>query len=824
MFMYIIIRSVFPEGILQVQISSGILEEISLFLNNILDNQAKGKTMQFNGSGTPLTTNYNTHYTEGTNLINYLGTNYTTLAAWQATGRDVNSQHVEPLYDEDAPLSYVIENAEMNGMAITGTNTPDDIEGMPRDTSMPDIGCDEFDLFTHDVGIAGITYPHLPFPEGLNTVYIKFINNGEDTLTSMEVNWEVDSVPQPTYMWTGLLPSAGTYDSLDIGEFSFAAKAFHEIKVWVSEPNGVQDELASNDTLRVDSLYPGLHGTYTIGGVDPDFESITEAVAELNKGGASDVVTFNIRTGTYLDTILLNDFPGSDCDRPVIFQSESGNREDVLITNLGYDAHTIVLNGADGVIFQNLRIASVNPAYRHVVSYYNGAHCNKFLNNTLTGFEGTTTASNAAVIYSETGLDTQNIFSGNLIQYGSCGFYSFGAPSGVAGTIIEGNTFDQPYNTGVYAKWEYNIRVDHNVFNAANRDLTGVVLYLSQHVESVSNNIFHCPDGGYGLYIEDCDNLVSSPGLIANNFMSIGGTGVARGIYMTGSSYYNILNNNFHITNTHTGQSIGVPMYLTSNPSLKIYNNNFSNGGVGYGIYANNNTSFLADHNNFHVLGAQLGYWNGIARTTLSDWQTATGQDLNALEINPQYMSDSDLHVSNVLLNGAGLFQALVPQDIDGESRQNPPDIGADEFDPSIANDAGVFMAVGPHAPFAHGSQPINIAIKNFGADTLTSVNVRWVVNGIEQPLYAWTGALPSAQCDTVTIGTYIFPEYAAHDLIYWTESPNNIPDSTSVNDTLHLTNVYPALIRSLYSRRCVAGFQSLFTTGKCPALWWYFK
>jgi hypothetical protein len=104
------------------------------YLNNILDNQANGKTMQFNGTGTPLTTNYNTHYTEGTNLINYLGANYTTLAGWQATGRDVNSQHIESLYDEDAPLSYAIENAENDGMAITGTTTLM-IEGMPRDAA-----------------------------------------------------------------------------------------------------------------------------------------------------------------------------------------------------------------------------------------------------------------------------------------------------------------------------------------------------------------------------------------------------------------------------------------------------------------------------------------------------------------------------------------------------------------------------------------------------------------------------------------------------------------------------------------------------------------
>ncbi|MBL0007202.1 MAG: right-handed parallel beta-helix repeat-containing protein [Saprospiraceae bacterium] len=764
------------------------------FLNNILDNQANGKTMQFNGSGTPLTTDYNTHYTDGTNLINYLGTNYTSLAAWQATGRDVNSQFIEPLYDEEDPLGYAIDNAEMNGSAIPGTNTPIDIEGMPRDLTMPDIGCDEFDLFTHDVGLVSISYPKEPFPSGTNTVYIKFINNGEDTLTSMMVDWEVDSILQPGYLWTGLLPSAGTYDSLDIGEFDFTSREYHSIKVWLSEPNEMQDELATNDTIYVDSLYPGLHGTYTIGGVDPDFESITEAVDELNKGGAYAPVTFNIRSGTYLDTILLHDFPGSDCDRPVIFQSESGNREDVLITNLGYDAHTIVLNGADGVIFQNLQIASVNPAFRHVVSYYNSAHCNQFTNNTLIGFEGNTSASSAAVIYSESGLDTQNVFSANLIQNGSYGLYLYGATTGIAGTVIEGNTFDQQFSTGVYAVYEKNITVDHNVFHAADNDLIGVVLYLCHNFESVSNNKFDLPDGGYGLYIEDCDNLVSSPGLIANNFISIGGTSIARGIYMTGSSYHHILNNNFHITNTHSGLSVGTPLYLISSPSLQVYNNNCSNAGAGYGIYANNNTTFLADHNNYYVLGEHVGYWNGTSRTTLSDWQTATGQDVNAVQLNPQYMSDADLHVSNILLNGAGLFQALVPQDIDGESRQNPPDIGADEFDPSIANDAGVFMVVGPHAPFAPGSQPIDIAIKNFGADTLTSVNVRWVVNGIEQSLYAWTGSLPSAQCDTVTIGTFNFPEYTAHDLICWTESPNNIPDSTSVNDTIHLANVYAAL------------------------------
>lgn len=764
------------------------------FLNNILDNQAGGKTMQFNGSGTPLTTNYNTHFTEGTNLINYLGTNYTSLAAWQATGRDVNSQNVEPLYDEVDPLGYKVLNAEMNGMGTPAAELPLDIEGQSRDTLTPDIGCDEFNLFTDDVGLLSISYPSMPFPAGLNTVYIKFINNGVDTLTAMEVNWEVDSVTQPTYFWTGLLPSAGTYDSLDIGTYDFSPGTYHHIKVWVSQPNGVPDQLAANDTLSVDSLYPGLQGVFTIGGVSPDFESISQAVAEINKGGACGPVTFNLRTGTYLDTILLHEFPGSSCDRPVIFQSESGYPEDVLITNLGLDAHTIRLNGADGIIFQNLSLESVNTAFRHVVNYYNGSHCNQFLNNVITGYQSTSQANSSAVIYSPAGLDSQNVFSGNLIQYGSYSLYLYGSSSGVANTTIIGNTLESPYASGVYAREEYSLSFDQNTVIGTNHQLEGIVLYLCHRLRSVSGNTFHIPLGQYGLYIEECDNLVDAPGVISNNMINIGGSSTARGIYALGSSYQHLLHNNIHVYSTHTGASITMPLYLNGCPSMKVFNNICSNGGLGYGIYAINNTGFQADYNNYHILGANVGYWNGVPTATLSDWRISSGQDQNGLDLNPQFMTDEDLHVSNILLNGAGIYQSQVSTDIDGEIRNNPPDIGADEFDPALANDAGVFMAIGPTAPFAPGTQPIVVAIKNYGAEPLTTVKIRWVVNGIEQPIFTWNGSLPSAQCDTVIIGQYVFPEHTPHQFLYWTEMPNEIQDSAAVNDTLQLFNVYPAM------------------------------
>lgn len=761
--------------------------------NNIFDSEASGYTTYYTVAyNNNFTTSHNGHYTAGTNKIFY-AINYTNFTTWQNTGQDANSVFLDPEYDPDAPLSYRVVNAGFDGTAMPVTYVTTDIENQLRNATMPDMGCDEFDLFTHDVGLVSISYPYQPFPEGTNTVFIKFDNNGEDTLTSMQVHWEIDDVPQPVYQWSGLLPSAATYDSLDIGDYDFTQGEYHYIKVWVSHPNGVQDQLAVNDTLSIDSLYPALSGIYTIGGVDPDFETISGAVFELNKGGAFGEVTFNIRPGTYLEPISINDFPGSDCNTPVIFQSETSNASDVLITNLGYNAYTIVLNGADGVIFQNLGITSVNPAYRIVISYANGAHCNQFLNNQITGYESTSTSATAAVIHSATGADTANVFTGNDIKYGSYSFYLLGHSSAIANTTIQDNILYHPYYRGVYASLESGISIDKNQITPVATNSRGIDLNECHTLTGISGNVISS-SGQYGIFINNSDGLSSAQGLISNNFISVGGTSTARGIYLSLSDYQRVLHNNIHVYSTNGTLANTAPLYVSGCASTTIKNNALSNGGPGYAIFSNNNTAFIANHNTYYATGVSLGYWNGISTATIADWRTSSGQDANSLDVNPQFMSNTDLHVSNILLNGTGQFTSPVTEDIDGDVRSNPPDIGADEFDPSLANDAGVFMVLGPMIPFAPGSQPVTIAVKNFGAEPLTTVNIRWVVNGLEQPPYSWTGSLGPAQCDTVILGNYTFSPYSDHDITLWTELPNNAVDSASLNDTITVTNLYPAM------------------------------
>ncbi len=764
--------------------------------NNIFDNRAGGTAMSFSGNEGPLVSDYNDLFSTGPTLVNYSNSAYSDLPAWQATNFDTSSISQDPLYS--SPTGYVITSALLNAVATPMTGVTTDIEGDVRDTLTPDIGCDEFYLASDDVGVVAINYPKAPFPSGENTVFIKFINNGQDTLVSMQVDWEVDGNPQPPYVWTGLLPSAGTYDSLDIGMVDFAPYQYHTIRVWVSEPNGVADGLASNDTIQVDSLYPGLSGVYTIGGGNPDFDSLQIAARHLNRGGAAGPVTFNIRSGTYLETLHLTDYPGAECNRPVIFQSETGDSTDVTLSNLGIDANLITLDGTDGITFRYMTLQSVHPVYQNVLTYTNEAHCNQFVHNRFIGYNTVSYEPQKSVIYSPYGLDTANVFSGNLILYGSYSFYLQGGGNGNAVTRIDHNDLSGQTVCGIYLEQENRARLQQNQIHQQSTYLysRGMEL-ISCHgsVDIVSNQI-NVSSGEYGIHLYDCQGTSTQKGLVANNFISFGGSAytINNGIYCENANYQRFYHNNIDIFTPLTPANSRIGLRISNTGHADVKNNIVVNESTGVAIAVNGSSVFESDYNDYYAPNGSVGSWNGNEAPDLDDWQSSSGQDAHGLEVNPQYMSHADLHVSNILLDGAGIPIPVVIKDIDGQVRGNPPDLGADEFVPGIANDAGIFMLIGPHAPFASGSQPVHLAIKNYGFDTLTQAQVRWVINGIEQPQYAWTGSLLPAQCDTFLVGNYSFAPHADHDLITWTEMPNGVADSTHVNDTLYREDLYPAL------------------------------
>jgi len=76
-----------------------------------------------------------------------------------------------------------------------------------------------------------------------------------------------------------------------------------------------------------------LSGTYTIGGVSPDFNNTQGAVNALVQNGVSGPVVFNFRPGTYGGMVLLNAVQGLSAQNNVIFQAENADSTSVILSS-----------------------------------------------------------------------------------------------------------------------------------------------------------------------------------------------------------------------------------------------------------------------------------------------------------------------------------------------------------------------------------------------------------------------------------------------------------------------------------------------------------
>jgi hypothetical protein len=96
-----------------------------------------------------------------------------------------------------------------------------------------------------------------------------------------------------------------------------------------------------------------------------------------------------------------------------------------------------------------------------------------------------------------------------------------------------------------------------------------------------------------------------------------------------------------------------------------------------------------SDRNDFYTSGGSArfsivaGFTNAAGeRTTLSSWQSTTADDASSVASDPMFVSDSNLHIatpSSPVAN-MGLQAFGITTDFDGSPRNQPADIGADEF------------------------------------------------------------------------------------------------------------------------------------------------
>ncbi len=99
--------------------------------------------------------------------------------------------------------------------------------------------------FTLDAGVVSILSPDVAVCENTFDPVVRVKNYGQDTITSLNVNYQIDSGTVQTYLWTGVLIS-GTSTDITLPPATSTA-GNHYLTAFTSDPNGSTDQNISND-------------------------------------------------------------------------------------------------------------------------------------------------------------------------------------------------------------------------------------------------------------------------------------------------------------------------------------------------------------------------------------------------------------------------------------------------------------------------------------------------------------------------------------------------------------------------------------------------
>ncbi len=445
----------------------------------------------------------------------------------------------------------------------------------------------------------------------------------------------------------------------------------------VSKFNSKQanNSISTNNDANGQNVLLPMSGNYSIGADSTnDFSSFTSAVLSLVTNGISGPITFFVMPGNYSEQITIPAISGASSTNTITFQSYTQDSSSVVMkySPIGNNDNWVVkLNGAYFINFKNVSLqnTAINGC-SNVVIISNNASFNKIQNCRIIGFYGAS-YQNANLI-SISG--NNNSITNNLLLNGGNGIYFISG----SGLLIKSNIIENQAHKALYLYYQNGFNATENIITSNFTGFTAIAVSIcTQAIEITKNEIRINANTAIGILLNYIYPTNSNYGLIANNFISITGSG-SIGIQSYGSKYQNIYHNSINIYGTSTGSCLELNGMAQM---FEIKNNNFVNTGGGYIIYIFVPlTEFSSDYNNYYTTGTNfINYINNIS--SLSSWQSISGKDSNSISINPQFTSDTNLHIGNALLNNTGTFLNDVLFDIDDELRDTlTPEIGADEF------------------------------------------------------------------------------------------------------------------------------------------------
>lgn len=707
----------------------------NVIANNILANMAGGYVYYWTDETDDGLTqsDYNILYTIGNTLGKCGDASYGFEAFKTATGTEANSITIDPVFFSNTDLHTVNPQVDSTGIPLADVTT--DFDGQTRNLTKPDVGADEFVISGVDIALVNCSPDVLGL--GNNVITATLRNNGikslKDSVISLSysmdngVTW---SVPE-TYQIKGLTIFNSSESVTFTTPFNIAVKQAYQLCVRING-QGLLSDVNKVNELICKNLCVGLRGTYTIGGANPDFQMLSDAIDSLSSCGAGGPVIFNIRPGIYQERVIVPEIKGTNLVNTVTIRPETGNKADVILRDAtGYDPNTFAilrLIGSDHFIIEDLTFEETDAVnYSACVQLGEGAdhniirNCMMLTDTVRTGYQGI-----FGILFSERQPSnpvgatkaSYNLIENNTIIGAIEGICLYGQGTSIycSGNIVRNNTLRLAQRTAIMLRSQANFEVSGN-YVYLRKDGDGDYGIDLTNVSDFTVNANYIYRAGYaGIHMQDAESSITS--VVSNNIIAGGfKESYVRALACFDCSKLDILHNSVIADKNVSGNS--VLGFVGTNDNVRVRNNIFYNKVGGY-VYDLQDTSGISIDYNLVYTSGTYAKWNYSEKSTLADLQ-AEGVDVNSSSFIPVFRSDTDLHVTNTALAGLALSLPEVPKDIDGDLRSlTAPFLGADEFLQFDLQAIGVLPEVAKP-----GTNTVSLTLQNRGFGSLKDSVIR---------------------------------------------------------------------------------------------------
>jgi hypothetical protein len=422
------------------------------------------------------------------------------------------------------------------------------------------------------------------------------------------------------------------------------------------------------------------------------------------------------------------------------------------INTVGTGDYTITSNEiGSAVLADNIRagILGTTTANTDVTGIENTASGSHTIsNNTITNISSYGSGTGGQV----RGLSTTSgtsVISNNIISYLTSSATSTGltTTASVIGLQKSGTAVDQSV-------------INNTIFNLLSLAPSAAVsvngIYYSGATTGTNlvnaNSIRNLNAVTSGLGLINGINIGGGSSTFSNNMITLGldaagasitsGSLSFNGIRLGTTAANNIYFNSVNITGSGvtTGTTNTQAFIRTSTGVTDIKNNIFVNSrtnstgsGKHYTINLNVTTTVTAANNNYYYPSAIMGIVGTTEYLLLGDWKVGTGIDISSRNVNPMFISATNLHIDNSSPSSleSSASAVSITTDFDGDVRPGPvgsvngggtsPDIGADEFDGiPVSLDMGATVIINPLTTGCYdATETIKVRIKNYGGATI---------------------------------------------------------------------------------------------------------